>query len=50
MSDEECRRIGANARRWFVSNKEGFANRVEAALQTAISLQGTGQFAPSARR
>jgi Glycosyl transferases group 1 len=37
MSDAECRRIGANARRWFVSNKEGFADRVNAALQAATS-------------
>ena len=31
MSDAECARIGGNARRWFLSNKEGFANRVNAA-------------------
>jgi hypothetical protein len=42
MSDAEYRRIGANARRWFVSNKEGFANRVNAALQSATSLRASG--------
>lgn len=38
MSDAECRRIGANARRWFLGNKEGFADRVNAALQAATSV------------
>ncbi|HEY7640892.1 MAG TPA: hypothetical protein VH814_14290 [Steroidobacteraceae bacterium] len=32
MSDEECARIGALARAWFVENKGGFTSRIEAAL------------------
>lgn len=32
MSDEECARLGAGARGWFVENKSGFTGRIEAAL------------------
>jgi hypothetical protein len=32
MSDEECARLGAAARAWFVENKSGFTSRIEAAL------------------
>jgi glycosyltransferase involved in cell wall biosynthesis len=32
MSDEECARLGAGARAWFVENKSGFTGRIEAAL------------------
>jgi glycosyltransferase involved in cell wall biosynthesis len=32
MSDEECARLGAAARTWFVENKSGFSSRIEAAL------------------
>jgi glycosyltransferase involved in cell wall biosynthesis len=32
MSDEECARLGASARAWFVENKNGFTGRIEAAL------------------
>jgi glycosyltransferase involved in cell wall biosynthesis len=32
MSDEECARLGAAARAWFVENKSGFTGRIEAAL------------------
>jgi hypothetical protein len=32
MSDAECVRIGGNARRWFLNNKQSFAMRLEAAL------------------
>jgi glycosyltransferase involved in cell wall biosynthesis len=32
MSDDECARLGARARRWFLDNKTGFGNRIEAAL------------------
>jgi hypothetical protein len=32
MSDEECARLGARARAWFVENKRGFSGRIAAAL------------------
>jgi len=32
MSDDECVRIGGNARRWFLNNKQSFSKRLEAAL------------------
>jgi hypothetical protein len=32
MSDVECARIGGNARRWFLDNKQSFSTRLEAAL------------------
>jgi glycosyltransferase involved in cell wall biosynthesis len=32
MSDEECARLGAAGRAWFVENKSGFASRIETAL------------------
>jgi len=41
MSDEECARLGAAARAWFVENKSGFIGRIEAAV---------AQLAPQSRR
>ena len=36
MSDAECARIGGNAREWFLRNKEGFSDRISAAIQAAM--------------
>ncbi|MFO7305639.1 MAG: glycosyl transferase family 1 [Gammaproteobacteria bacterium] len=37
MSDEQCARLGASARNWFLQNKQSFASRLEVALR-ALSI------------